>query len=79
MAVLRRSLTVWIMIRVVVTALLVSAGAHPYWLHPKAVLIIIASVGYLSWSDTKRRNEHLLLANLGTPRWFIHGWDSLRW
>lgn len=73
MAVLRRALTLWLMLRLVVTALLVVLGAHPFWLHPKAALIIIASVGSLSWLDTKRRNEHLLLANLGTPRWFIHG------
>jgi hypothetical protein len=73
MAVLRRALTLWLMIRLVVTAFLVPAGAHPFWLHPKAALIVIASVGYLSWLDTRRRNEHLLLANLGTPRWLIHG------
>jgi hypothetical protein len=73
MAVLRRALTLWLMVRLVVTALLLSAGAHPYWLYPKAALIVISSVGYLSWLDTRRRNEHLLLANLGTPRWLIHG------
>jgi hypothetical protein len=58
----------WLLIRVVISALLVVNEANPLSIHPRSALIIIATVGFLSWIDTKRRNEDLLLANLGTSR-----------
>jgi hypothetical protein len=71
-AVLRRALVLWALIRVAVSGLSVASDAPPMAIDPKAVLIIVATVGVLSWIDTKRRNEDLLLANLGTSRWTIH-------
>jgi hypothetical protein len=72
-AVLRRALVLWVLIRVAVAGLLLLAkDGHPLSIDPRAALIIVATVGVLSWVDTKRRNEDVLLANLGTSRWTIH-------
>jgi hypothetical protein len=72
-AVLRRAMALWLLIRVAVSGLLVANEANPLSVHPRAALIIVATVGFLSWIDTKRRNEDLLLANLGTSRYAVHG------
>jgi hypothetical protein len=66
-------LVLWVLIRVAVTGLLLMTHeGHPLSIDPRATLLIIATVGVLSWVDTKRRNEDILLANLGTSRWAIH-------
>jgi hypothetical protein len=71
-AVLRRSITLWLLIRVTIGVLLILGNADPLRLDARAVLLIVAAVGIVSWLDTNRRNESLLLDNLGTPRWMVH-------
>lgn len=71
-AVLRRAVVLWLLIRVAISGLVVANEANPLSIHPKAALIIVSTVGVLSWIDTKRRNEDLLLANLGTSRRAVH-------
>jgi hypothetical protein len=68
MAVLRRSMGLWLVGRLALAVLLLLSDANPVVLHPKASLVFASVVGLLSWLDTRRRNEDLLLANLGTPR-----------
>lgn len=67
-AVSTRSIGLWLVGRLVVAALLLVLDANPVVLHPKASLAFAGVVGLLSWFETRRRNEDLLLANLGTPR-----------
>lgn len=71
-AVLRRSITFWILVRGTLGMLLALGGADPLLLDVRAILLLIGVVGTISWLDTTRRNEDLLLANLGTPRWMVH-------
>lgn len=60
----------WILVRL--TATFTMAGDNPMVLPPKASLIVIAVAGFLSRLDTGRRNEDLLLANLGTSRAVVY-------
>ena len=68
-AVAGRAALLWLLLRLTTAALLFAfAGANPVLLAPRASVIIATVAGYLSLLDTKRRNEDLLLANLGTSR-----------
>lgn len=71
LGVLRRTLTLWFVGRLVMVALLLLARAHPIVMHPRAALLFALAVGTLSFLETRRRNEELLLANLGTSRWLV--------
>jgi hypothetical protein len=64
-AVLRRSITLWILVRGTFGMLLALGGADPLLLDVRATFLLIGAVGTISWLDTTRRNEDLLLANLG--------------
>lgn len=69
---LRRSTLLWFLGRLTLAALLLIGEGNPVVLHPKASLLLVIAVGVLSSLDTRRRNEDLLLANLGTSRSTIY-------
>jgi hypothetical protein len=72
LAIARRAAVLWLLSRIAASPLLAATGEHPVFVNPRSAMIVVAAVGALSWLDTRRRNEDLLLANLGTPRWVIH-------
>jgi hypothetical protein len=65
-AVIRRILCLWLAARIAAAFLLLLVRLNPLDLSVRGGLILVACVGTLSWIDTKRRNEDILLANLGT-------------
>lgn len=71
-AVARRAVVLWLLVRGMIGVLLLIFDENPAFLHPRATVVVVAVVGFLSWLDTKSQNEHVLLANLGTERWAIH-------
>ena len=69
-ALLLRSLAVWLPARVLLaaTVLLGDGGVAPadaVFLSPRMALGVALAAAFLAMWDTRRRNEHLLLANLG--------------
>lgn len=66
-AVMRRALTLWFLLRITVGGLAAATGEGSAGiLTPYGSLAVVALAGFLSRLDTRRRNEVLLLANLGT-------------
>ncbi|CAN5868880.1 hypothetical protein BH23GEM9_BH23GEM9_29680 [soil metagenome] len=70
-AVAWRSASIWLLLRLVVAALLALLDSDPLSIDPRGVLILMVTVGVLGFVETKRRNEDVLLANLGTSRALI--------
>lgn len=66
-----RSLAVWLLARTLLPATLLLGGggdvapAEAVFLSPRTALGVALAAALLAMLDTRRRNEHLLLANLG--------------
>lgn len=71
-AVARRALILWVLARLAVGIGRALLGDGTRALDPRASLLLVLVVGTLSWIDTRRRGEALLLANLGRSRMAIH-------
>lgn len=72
-AIVVRAAVLWILARGTVAGLLLIMESPPLGLDTRASLALVLVVGALSWLDTRRRNEDLLLANLGVSRGTVHG------
>jgi hypothetical protein len=68
---IRRSGSLWLLIRVVIAPFVMATGEHPVFLGPPAAMLVIAVCVSLCWIETRRRFEDLMLANLGTSPWTI--------
>jgi len=78
-ALLRRALYLWIGVRLLV-ALAGGGGVSDRGLRPltsRATGLVVLLVGFLSLLEARRRNEHLLLANLGVPETSLAGLSLL--
>lgn len=67
--ILLRAMGLWMLGRAMLAGLHSLMGQPPLAQSPLSSLGLIGLVGLLVWIDTRRRNEDLLLANLGVPRW----------
>jgi hypothetical protein len=52
--------------RIAVAFLLLRMRENPLDLTPHGVLILVGFLAVVSWLESRRRNEDILLANLGT-------------
>lgn len=80
-ALLRRALYLWVGVRLLV-ALGGGGGAGrsgllPFPLGPTGLVVL--TVGLLGLLEARRRNEHVLLANLGVPQWSLVGLSPCWW
>jgi len=78
-ALLRRALYLWIGVRLLV-ALAGGGGAASRGLVPltlRATGLVVLLVGFLGLLEARRRNEHVLLANFGTPQASLAGLSVL--
>lgn len=66
-----RGFTLWFLVRLVISALLVMARENPLRVSPSAVLYIVVIVGVAGFADLKRRHELALLGNLGVSRGYL--------
>lgn len=67
-----RSLFVWLLVRVVLSALATAAGV-PIVLGSRALVLLTACVAVLAQVDARVMREMLLHENLGTHRWLPVG------
>ena len=65
-----RAALLWLGVRTTVTVFTVLAGVTPWGIHTKSAVLTTALVGVLTTIDSRRNNEDIFLANLGTPRMF---------
>jgi hypothetical protein len=72
-AILVRAAVLWVLIRAALAGVLMVMESPPLGLATRASVGLVLVVGALSWLDTRRRNEDLLLANLGVSRGTVHG------
>lgn len=64
-AYLRRGATMWLMMRLCVSAVLLFGREDPLHVAPSTVLMLIAATAGLTLIDMRRRNERMLIGNLG--------------
>lgn len=72
-AIVVRAAVLWVLARGTAAGLLLLMESPPLGLHTRASVALVLVVGAVSWLDTRRRNEDLLLANLGVSRGAVHG------
>ena len=68
----RRSFILWFLVRLVAAFLLGLLNGNTWALDPRASLIVMGIVWFLSYLTARANNEDVFLANLGTPPGVLH-------
>lgn len=75
---LTRGATIWLAARIAVAAFIAMLHEGPVIRFSIAGSVWLAGIaGLLSWLDLRRRQEHLLLGNLGVGATAVFAWSAL--